>query len=194
VSGYQLRGGNVSNHQRVRLSRLLCVQRGSLAITAMNVQWTSDHVLKLIEIYGGNECPWNGHHADYKHRNKTADAWNSIVEAWRTPGRMVEAKVRSIRSQFMSKERRFTIVQGWMQESIMCTFQLGLLIDICHLYLILWNLAVSQYLIPLCVPGSKIIVLEMKYWTRTVVQRCQLAGFVCLFKYVIPVLELGLEN
>jgi hypothetical protein len=51
----------------------------------MNVQWMNDRVLKLIELYHGNECLWNGQQADYKNRNKKAEAWNSIVAELLTP-------------------------------------------------------------------------------------------------------------
>jgi hypothetical protein len=38
---------------------LACVQSGRVAGPSMNVQWTNDRVLKLIEVYHGNECQMN---------------------------------------------------------------------------------------------------------------------------------------
>jgi hypothetical protein len=72
----------------------------------MNVQRTTDRVLKLIQLYLGNEeCLWNGQQADYENWNKTADAWNSTVEELGTPRNIIEAKMHSIRSHFM-RERK----------------------------------------------------------------------------------------
>jgi hypothetical protein len=66
----------------------------------MNVV-SNDRVLKLIELYHGNQCLWDGQRVDYKNRNKKTDAWNNIAEEMGTPRNIIEAKMHSIRSQFM---------------------------------------------------------------------------------------------
>jgi hypothetical protein len=54
-------------HEETSKDLSIVMQTGRVAGPAMNVQWTNYRVLKLIELYHGNECLWNGQQAEQMH-------------------------------------------------------------------------------------------------------------------------------
>ena len=71
----------------------------------MSAVWGNEIVLQLIELYQNHGLLWDTSNRDYKNKIKKNDAWEDIANALKLPRKEVEAKVHTLRSQFLREKR-----------------------------------------------------------------------------------------
>jgi hypothetical protein len=69
----------------------------------MDVEWSEEQMLNLIEQYELGECLWNVTSKDYKNQNKKKAAWQEVSFHIGTDVDFVEKRIKSLRDQ---RERR----------------------------------------------------------------------------------------
>ncbi|XP_060809362.1 transcription factor Adf-1-like [Amyelois transitella] len=72
----------------------------------MSVVWGNDTVLLLIELYESRDLLWDTSHRDYRNKIKKNDAWEDIAKALKLPRKEIEAKVHTLRSQFVRERKK----------------------------------------------------------------------------------------
>jgi hypothetical protein len=72
----------------------------------MDVEWSKEQMLDLIEQYELRECLWNVISKDYKNQNKKKDAWQEISFHIEVDVNIVEKKIKSLLAQYRRERRK----------------------------------------------------------------------------------------
>lgn len=74
----------------------------------MPVVLGNETVLLLIELYQSHGLLWDTSNHDYRNKIKKNDAWEDIAKALKLPRKEIEAKVHTLRSQFIREKKKIT--------------------------------------------------------------------------------------
>jgi hypothetical protein len=72
----------------------------------MDVEWSKEQMLNLIEQYELRECLWNVISKDYKNQNKKKDTWQEISFNIGVDVDIVEKKMKSLLAQYRRERRK----------------------------------------------------------------------------------------
>lgn len=72
----------------------------------MSAVWENEAVLSLIELYQSHDLLWNTSNREYRNRLKKNDAWEDIAKTLKLSRKEVEAKVHTLRSQFIREKKK----------------------------------------------------------------------------------------
>jgi hypothetical protein len=74
----------------------------------MDVEWSKEQMLNLIEQYELRGCLWNVISKNYKNQNKKKDAWQEISFHMGADVGIIENKVKSLLAQYRRERRKVT--------------------------------------------------------------------------------------
>ncbi|GFT09538.1 MADF domain-containing protein [Nephila pilipes] len=74
--------------------------------SAMEMDWSNDHCIELIDAYKKRDVLWNPKHPFYNSKNKKNDAWNEIAEQMQLDEKTVRQKMNSLLGSFRAQRSK----------------------------------------------------------------------------------------